>query len=254
MKCLLIHGSPRKGNTHRITGLVKEEMARLGGVAFDEVFLGSAGIGFCTGCNACFIRGEQHCPHASAIQDIVKKLEDADCLILTSPTYALQMSALVKNLFDHTAYFFHRPHFFDKQALVISTTAGAGAKSVASSIEDTLRSWGICTVHSLALAASSPDLQLNGRTVARIRKTAARFFLDTQNKKLRRVHFKHLAIYATFRALSETGKADAAADYRYWNQTGLADRTYARPLDPVRTAFAALVYRLAPALIKPKSS
>ncbi|WP_409198031.1 NAD(P)H-dependent oxidoreductase [Methanobrevibacter acididurans] len=35
-------------------------------------------------------------------------------MILTSPVYALNVSALMKNFIDHTSYFYHRPYFLIK--------------------------------------------------------------------------------------------------------------------------------------------
>ncbi|MCL6590984.1 MAG: hypothetical protein K6U80_13650 [Firmicutes bacterium] len=34
----------------------------------------------------------------------------------------------MKNFLDHFTYFFHRPRFLDKTALVFSTTGGSGLK------------------------------------------------------------------------------------------------------------------------------
>ncbi|WP_347707330.1 NAD(P)H-dependent oxidoreductase [Clostridium sporogenes] len=50
-------------------------------------------------------------------------MEKADALIVTSPVYSLQITGLLKNSIDHMAYNFHRPRFFTKKALVITTTA-----------------------------------------------------------------------------------------------------------------------------------
>ena len=60
---------------------------------------------------------------------------DADGIIVASPVYAMNVTALLKNFLDHTAYFYHRPEFFTKKALVVVSTAGAGQKDVAKYIE-----------------------------------------------------------------------------------------------------------------------
>ncbi|WP_409069976.1 hypothetical protein ACFLKB_12625 [Clostridium sp. FAM 1755] len=47
----------------------------------------------------------------------------------------MQITGLLKNSIDHMSYNFHRPRFFTKKALVITTTAGAGHKDVANNIK-----------------------------------------------------------------------------------------------------------------------
>lgn len=54
MKCLIVYGSYRKGNTCKITDIVKEHMCQLGNIEFEEVFLSKLNLQFCVGCNRCF--------------------------------------------------------------------------------------------------------------------------------------------------------------------------------------------------------
>ena len=124
MKYLIINGSPRKKNTWKIVEQIK---LNLDGET-EEIHLIKQKIPMCNGCYKCFNEGEDKCPHHNIINPIVEKLKQADGLIITSPVYAMNVTALLKNLFDHTAYFFHRPEFFDKKALIVVSTAGAGQK------------------------------------------------------------------------------------------------------------------------------
>lgn len=128
MKLVMIHGQGHKGITYTmshalLTRLMREEDE------LKEFFLPHDGPGFCVGCNACFLKGEQHCPCADKVQPIAQALEWADIVLLDTPNYAMDISGAMKNLLDHLCYRWvtHRPHpgMFSKIGVVISSSAGA---------------------------------------------------------------------------------------------------------------------------------
>jgi multimeric flavodoxin WrbA len=90
--------------------------------------------GYCSGCFRCFNEGEEACPQAEKVQAVARSMEDSDIIIIDSPTYCLNITSQLKTLFDHFAYMWlsHRPReaMFSKVAIVVSTTAGAGANKV----------------------------------------------------------------------------------------------------------------------------
>lgn len=59
MKCLIIHGSPRRGNTWDVLNRVKEEMKRNGNFEFEVVELSKEKIPMCIGCFNCIKKGEK---------------------------------------------------------------------------------------------------------------------------------------------------------------------------------------------------
>ena len=115
MKCLVIHGSPRRGNTWDVLKLTEEEMNKNGEFEFEEIELAKENIPTCLGCFNCIIKGESLCPHKNTIQRIVSKIEEADAIIITSPVYSMQITGLLKNFIDHMSYNFHRARFFIKK-------------------------------------------------------------------------------------------------------------------------------------------
>ena len=134
MKYVIINGSPRKKNTW---SMVKQAKANLGEDAeFEEIQLMKAKIQMCNGCFKCIMEGEDHCPHKDIVQSIIDKIRWADGIVIASPVYAMNVTGLIKNFFDHTAYLYHRPEFFDKKALIVVSTAGAGQKDVAKYIDE----------------------------------------------------------------------------------------------------------------------
>ena len=153
MKIVILYGSPRKGDTYEIVDKVKSELNDLSSVSLeiDEVFLTDYDYGFCKGCYNCFEFGEDKCPHYNQINPIIDKIKACDGLIVTSPVYVLHVTAMLKNFFDHMAYFYHRPYFFTKKALAVSSTGGVGVKDVLSYIEEDLENMGFNKVYKIGL-------------------------------------------------------------------------------------------------------
>lgn len=226
MKVLIINGSPRKGNTWEIVELVKDSMIKHGDVEFEEVMLSEMDIPTCKGCFNCFIYGEDKCPHFKKIQSITERIMLADCLIMTSPVYALNVSGLLKNFIDHTAYFYHRPYFFDKKALVISSTAGGAAKKVCSYLYDTLKHWGYNKVYKLPVACGSIECKPSEKVKDKCYKIGNDFYEDVSSGKLYSPSLKRIMFYNLWRTLSLTWDDKDAADRRYWHETGLVNYPY----------------------------
>ncbi len=126
MKILAIIGSPRvKGNTYKAVEEIRSELAGLDeDLNFDYLFLKDYHLTLCTGCFTCFSRGEDKCPLKDDLQAIKDKMNEAEGIILAAPTYALGVPALMKNFIDRMAYSSHRPYFFDKVFLAVTTTGG----------------------------------------------------------------------------------------------------------------------------------
>ena len=83
-------------------------------------------------------------------------MDEADVIILTSPVYVMHATGSMKAFLDHYGYRFlvHRPEekMFKKQAVCISTAAGAGMKSTIKDMADSTFFWGISKTYKLGLA------------------------------------------------------------------------------------------------------
>lgn len=235
MKYLIINGSPRKKNTWKIVEQIK---LNLDGET-EEIHLIKQKIPMCNGCYKCFNEGEDKCPHHDIINPIVEKLKQADGLIITSPVYAMNVTALLKNLFDHTAYFFHRPEFFDKKALIVVSTAGAGQKKVAKYMDETLRHWGFNKTYKLALACGGKE----HLETKEIDKTAKRFNEDVKSKKLHSPKFGDILFFNVWKAMA-TSSNPIPADKKYWEETNFINHDFAPTikLNIIKRAFGKLMY------------
>ena len=152
----------------------------------------------CNGCYKCIMEGEEYCPHYDIINPIMDKIRKCDGIIIGSPVYSMNVTALLKNFFDHTAYLYHRPQFFTKKALVIVTTAGAGQKKVADYIDENLKYWGVNNIYKLHFACGGKDSLEKDK----INKTAKKFARDVESKKMHSPKFSNIISYNVWRAMA----------------------------------------------------
>lgn len=108
MKIVIINGSPRKnGCTTVILNQIQTELTLQGA---DVIFYNLSDIRMkhCMGCMSCFKSG--HCHMDDDMDRISKEIEQADGLVLGSPTYASNVTGLMKDFID-------RGHFVMEQML-----------------------------------------------------------------------------------------------------------------------------------------
>ena len=155
MKTVIIYGQNHKGSTYQIAHNIGEKI----GGDVTEFFLPKDLDEFCLGCTTCFVKGEESCPHFNKLNPITKALDEADVIILASPVYVFHATGGMKNLLDHYGYRWmaHRPDgaMFKKQAICVSTAAGAGMKSTIKDMADSLFYWGVPKIYKLGIAVAA---------------------------------------------------------------------------------------------------
>ena len=155
LKITIIHGQSHKGSTYHIAHSLAE---KLGG-DIREFFLPRDFGEFCMGCNSCFRVAENACPHYEKLLPITEAIDDADVLILESPVYVLHATGAMKALLDHYGWrwLIHRPEerMFSKQAVCISTAAGAGMKRTNQDMADSMLWWGVAKTYRYGIAVSA---------------------------------------------------------------------------------------------------
>ena len=236
MKYLIINGSPRRKNTYKI---IEQAKSNLDG-EFEELHLIEEQIPICVGCTNCIMLGEDKCPHSDKIQPIIEKINECDGIIISSPVYALNVSSLLKNFIDHTAYLYHRPQFFTKKALVVVSTAGAAHKKVASYIDETLRHWGVNKVYKIALACGGKETL----ETSKIDKTANEFKKDVESGKLHSPKFGDVFYFNLWKSLAVSDEP-MEADAQFWKSTGLVNYDFAPEvkLNIIKKLFAKFIFK-----------
>ncbi len=152
----MIHGQHRKnGSNYNISWYLASKISE----DITEHFVHD--IKLCIGCSNCIVRGEEKCPHKEQVAAIAKDVEEADILIINSPTYVMEMTGQLKNFFDHMAYRYlvHRPHksMGAKVAVLISTAAGGGSKRVVNSLKNQMFWWGVGKCYTMNYSVYASD-------------------------------------------------------------------------------------------------
>ena len=127
----------------------------------------------------------------------------------------------MKNLFDHTAYFYHRPEFFTKKALVVVSTAGAGHKKVAGYIDETLRHWGVNKTYRITYACGGKD----SLETKKIDSIALKFKKDVESQRMHSPKFIDVLYFNLWKTLA-ISKDPIMADHEYWLNTGLVNHDF----------------------------
>ena len=130
MKIVMLNGQNHKGSSYHIGRQIIDKTS--GEKEITEFFFPKDLNHFCLGCYKC-IEDDTACPYYSEKKLILEAINDADLLVITTPTYCMHVSAPLKSFIDMTFDYWmvHRPKkcMFRKRAVVISTSAGAGTKS-----------------------------------------------------------------------------------------------------------------------------
>ncbi len=256
---LIINGSPHRGNTWALVSQIKKTIADLSPESvFEEIELTDLNLPFCTGCSLCFRKGREFCPHHKIMNTVFERIEWCDGLIFATSTFNMHPAALTKNLVDHFCFMLHRPHFFTKKALIISTTAGIGADKAVKYIDGTLRGMGFNKCYQFPAAthswnAYSPD----GRMVNKCGKIAKKFHSDVASMKKHAPRWLILIPYNLFRGMSLgylKGTEFEYMDGAHWSDPVRTGKVYdsAIPVPFYKIPFGSLFYfigKLAPKFI-----
>lgn len=182
MKIVIIHGQSHKGSTYHIARMLSEKLKG----EITEFFLPRDFHSLCVGCTNCFKKSEILCPHYEKLKPITKAMDEADVIILASPVYVYHVTGAMKVFLDHYGYrwMVHRPEetMFRKQAVCISTAAGAGTKSTNKDMADSAFFWGIGKIYKygINIAAVSWN-EVDDKNKKRIEKK-----MDALAKKIRK--------------------------------------------------------------------
>ena len=221
MRILVIMGSPRKGNTYRAAKKIEEFMQSKGNVEFEYLMLKDANLSQCRGCFVCFVKGEDHCPCKDDAPVIEQKMHAADGVIFATPVYGMNVSALMKTFIDRFSYIFHRPRFFDKKALLLSTTGALGLKKVLDYLKLVAGVWGFEVSSRVGIV--TPPMQISKKKEQendrKLEKAAFVFYNALQKERLPPGLRDVLIFHAQKASFGELGQS-SPADYAYWKEKG----------------------------------
>ena len=233
MKITVINGTEKKGITYRLKELFLEPFR--GFAEITEFYLPKDGPGFCIGCTQCFRDNQKLCKDAACVQKIEKAMLEADLLVFTTPAYVFHTTGAMKAMLDHFGYRWmpHRPakEMFGKRALIISQCLGAGGKSAAKDIKDSLSWWGISFIKTVSFRLMS---EINWEKLPEKKRTQMTKGIASKARKFTNIDYgkrphTNLITKAKFYMVSmlQTGlgkENPEYTDFKYWKANGWLDK------------------------------
>jgi multimeric flavodoxin WrbA len=129
MKILLISSSPHKEKSQ--TYLLAQEVLKgcPNSVNLKIIHLSDWKIEFCRHCEE-YHKKIMHCLIKDDVQMILKKMLEADGVILASPNYINQVTASMKALFDRASHFIHCKRLLGKYVSGVVSSGSGQDKNV----------------------------------------------------------------------------------------------------------------------------
>lgn len=226
MKILTIMGTAHNGNTRAVVDLFLDEF-KGNNNEFDEVILPNDFQNFCLGCANCILKGEDKCPHYEMVSPIIKKIEEADLIILASPVFVGSCTSGMKALLDHMAYMWlvHRPKgsMFNKVGLIVTSAGGSGVKNTVKLLKTNLFYWGVPKtfnygVTTMKMGGNYVDYKKKDVIKSQVHKKAMQVKKALNNRK---VGFKTKFFFKLFGMTQKNGWNKVDSDY--WKNNGWLD-------------------------------
>lgn len=222
MKIVMVNGQNHKGSTYHIGRILAEKLAS--DEEITEFFLPKDMNHFCMGCYRC-IEDESNCPFYDEKLVIMNALESADLFIFTTPNYCMGPSASMKALLDLTfdSWMSHRPKewMFKKKAVVISTTAGAGAGHAIKPVKRALLYLGVPYIKTYGIGVQAMNWAgVKDKKKAKIEKDMARLSKKISRAGTPRAGLKTKFIFGMMAKMHASGFDSSPVEKQYWEERG----------------------------------
>lgn len=225
MKIVMLNGQNHKGSTYHIGRMIADRIE--GENEITEFFLPRDLNHFCTGCYKC-IEEQTACPFYPDKIKIIDAIDAADILIVTTPTYCMHMSAPLKSFFDLTfdMWMSHRPmqSMFRKRAVIVSTSAGAGAKSAMKDVKDCLFYLGVPYVIKYGMAVQAMNWEgVSTDKMKKIDRKTDIIAKKLSSKKRPSVGIKTRFMFMMMGMMQKKGWNSSPVETQYWKENGWFD-------------------------------
>ena len=225
MKIVMLNGQNHKGSTYNIGRMIADKIE--GQNEITEFFFPRDLNHFCAGCYKC-IEDFAACPYYDEKKKITSAIDEADILIVTTPTYCMHMSAPLKAFFDLTfdMWMAHRPmgSMFKKRAVIVTTAAGTGTKSAMKDVEDCLFYLGVPKIYKFGMAVQA----MNWDGVSADKKEKIGKAAEGIAKKMSRngspsVGIKTRFMFGIMKMMQKKGWNSSPVETKYWQDKGWLD-------------------------------
>ncbi len=226
MKILTVIGTSHIGNTRAIVDLFLNEFNDNNN-EFDEIIIPKDFNDICYGCANCILKGEDKCPHYNKINPLIKKLDEADLIILATPVFVGSCTSGMKLFLDHLAYMWlvHRPKasMFNKVGLILTTAGGSGVKATTKLLKSNLFYLGVPQIFNygittMKMGGNYCDYKNKELIKNQVNKKANQIKKALQKRK---VGIKTKLFFKLFGMTQKNGWNKVDVDY--WKQQGWLD-------------------------------
>ena len=213
IKIIAICGSPHRGNTYNILSMLEQSNPE---IDFKILMLSELDLKDCFGCYSCINNGEDTCPHKDDRDLIIEAMKNADGTIFASPTYARTISALLKKFVERTSFMAHRPEFFGKYAIALSTFAGFGGDLTCKYITEHFTQYGFNFVSKVELMVARKTENESNRNRTQALKAYEKLISAIKTQEEFRPSLGQLVYFNIFKSISELNKLKGWADYEFY--------------------------------------
>ena len=250
MKVLAIIGSPKKGNSYKITQQVENHLESFANndkkgkmdLEFDYIFLKDSNLEMCRGCFTCIPRGEDNCPLKDSRADIENRILASNGIILVSPVYSMNVTWLMKNFMDRFAYTLHRPTYVNQKLMLLVTAGEVGIKKTFKALSNTMGGGYLVS----KLGVKTPPFKYKPKYEERIRrdiqKASRKFYRALKSDKPLPPSFWNVLWCQAFKTTSERNKQHFPADYDFYKDKEFF--FYETKVNSLKTFAAKLMIRL----------
>lgn len=252
LKILAIIGSPRgkASNGCKFVQAIEKQINQFGSTRFTYLFLNELNLKSCLGCFTCIGKGENFCPLKDDKLKIDALIESSDGLIITSPGYVQNVSALMKNFIDRFAYTHHRPRYFDKKVLLVAN-GGSGLDKTLSALSIAIGGPHIVSKISILAPPWPIKAKAKEKNEEKIKEAVAKFYSALRTKQLPNPSFSSMLQFKFFKMASKECQPWLPADYTYYKD--LNDYYYETKINPIKNGFAKIMLKIIGFLVKDMS-
>lgn len=234
MKIAVFNATEKHGVTYRLKEIFLEPFRDMAEIT--EFYLPKDCPSFCAGCTVCFRGDENKCKDAEYTQKIQKALLEADLLVFASPAYVFHTTGAMKAMLDHFGYRWmpHRPskEMFSKRAVIITQCLGAGDKSTAKDIKDSLSWWGVSFIKEYRFKLMS---EIDWDKIPEKKKSKITSKLAAAADKIKNIDYNKrphtniatkIKFYMVRMLQTNLGKENPEyTDFKYWKENGWLGKT-----------------------------
>lgn len=182
MKVLIINGSPRKkGVTAKVLHLIEDNLTKNN---IEVIFynLGEINMSHCIGCQLCYKTGD--CFMDDDAERLSKMIYEVDGVVLGSPTYASNVSGIMKDFIDR-GHFVIEQLLHDKYCITVATGENYGNKNTLKVLNELVIFSGGRLIGNILVKTSFNDIENNIRKMnMRIEKLSKSLITGIKYKRI----------------------------------------------------------------------